>query len=306
MKKIFLLGLVLMSSIGHAKMGSEGVGGGDLCEDRIKIIRDDLNSWISKGGPKDLQLTDGVSTSDYSKAMLTEIKMAKIKCVAAGDIEYPIQIGNSPKVCRFDKTQDTSQISCDFNKFQSTSESDQYVLIHHEFAGLAGVEIPNGDDSNYSISNQISKYLVDQVVKKLAVKSTSITVSAKTIEHENCNVFLSEGKGPLGKLPISDSVQQILIKKGYHPTVITLDDELNLNENDLYVSTRFFHGNYGIPAVKSFCQAESTLFRSENRGSIDLYQWQEEQDGLRLLPMSMKCHKALNESLKHLPYCKLK
>ena len=49
-------------------------------------------------------------------------------------------------------------------------ESKQYELIHHEFAGLANFERPQGDDSDYAISNQLSGFLVDEIVKKLAVK----------------------------------------------------------------------------------------------------------------------------------------
>jgi hypothetical protein len=52
----------------------------------------------------------------------------------------------------------------------ATDQSDQYVLIHHEYAGLAGFEVNDGESSQYEISNQISGYLEDQIVKKLVVK----------------------------------------------------------------------------------------------------------------------------------------
>jgi hypothetical protein len=53
----------------------------------------------------------------------------------------------------------------------ATNDSDQYVLVHHEYAGLSGFEVNNGPDSTYLISNQISEFLVDEVVKKLAIKA---------------------------------------------------------------------------------------------------------------------------------------
>ncbi len=34
--------------------GPSGSGGGDLCENRIKIVRDDIENWILKGGAKGL------------------------------------------------------------------------------------------------------------------------------------------------------------------------------------------------------------------------------------------------------------
>ncbi len=58
-----------------------------------------------------------------------------------------------------------------------TSESDQYVLVHHEYAGLAGIEISKGEDSDYQVSNQISGYLENQVIKKLAVKPSNAEVT---------------------------------------------------------------------------------------------------------------------------------
>jgi hypothetical protein len=155
-------------------MGGVATGGGDLCEDRIKIIRDDLKSWIQKGGAAHLTLPSQLSPVTYSQKMLTQISTASIKCVGTGDPEFPVLINGTPKVCRFDLVSSEGKITCDFNKFLSMSESDQYVLTHHEYAGLAEIEVPIGDDSNYEFSNQLSGYLVDQQVKRLAVKNSSV------------------------------------------------------------------------------------------------------------------------------------
>lgn len=170
MKTLFVLLIGLLALQTHA----EGTrGGGDLCEDRIKIIRDDIQSWIGSGGPNTLKLPQNISLALYSSSMMSEAYVAKIRCVGSNDPGYPVNIDGTPKVCRFDKSTETHQITCDFAKFQSMNESDQYVLIHHEYAGLAGLEIPNGDDSNYQISNQISGYLMDVVMKKLTIKPSA-------------------------------------------------------------------------------------------------------------------------------------
>jgi hypothetical protein len=145
-------------------------GGGDLCEDRIKIVRDDIAKWIHDGGPEALVLPAGITLKEYSSSMLSQIDVAQIRCVGAGDVGYPVNVGQTPKACRFDRSPDLSQITCDYAKFSLISESDQYVLIHHELAGLAGIEIPKGPDSNYDVSNQISGYLQDTTVKKLVVR----------------------------------------------------------------------------------------------------------------------------------------
>lgn len=152
--------------------GGMNSGGGDLCEDRIQIIREDLRSWINQGGAQGLQLPAPLTVQQYSTNMLKEIDQAKIRCVGPKDQGYPVAINGTPKVCRFDRNWlGRTQITCDAEKFQAINESDQYILVHHEYAGLAGVEQPNLDDSTYGVSNQISGYLVDTIVKKLAVKS---------------------------------------------------------------------------------------------------------------------------------------
>jgi hypothetical protein len=170
---IFGLSLIATVFAGntYARMGGETGGGGDLCEDRIKVIVADLQSWIDQSGPKGLSLPQGISVAQYSQAMLKQISDVKAECVSTNDPGYPVLVDGTPKVCKFEDNPTGGRITCDYTKFMETDQSDQYVLIHHELAGLAGLELPNKDDSHYEISNQISGYLQDEVVKKLVVKS---------------------------------------------------------------------------------------------------------------------------------------
>jgi hypothetical protein len=175
MKTVILVFAVLVSITAQARIGgSEGTGGGDLCEDRIKIIRDDLKSWITRNGSIELKLPQGISSSRYSTEMLKALTDAKVQCVGSGDRGYPVLVDNVPKVCRFDTSEDQKLITCDYAKFTSMIESYQYVLIHHEYAGIAGIENPSKADSNYEVSNQITGYLIDEVVKRLAVKPIAL------------------------------------------------------------------------------------------------------------------------------------
>src|SRR5947209_8936399 len=82
--------------------GGGGTGGGDLCENRIKIVRDDIEVWIRGGGPQGLKFSPGVTSDSYSQAMLARIASAKIKCVGPGDQGYPVNINGTAKTCRFD------------------------------------------------------------------------------------------------------------------------------------------------------------------------------------------------------------
>ncbi|MDG0817191.1 hypothetical protein [Bdellovibrio svalbardensis] len=154
-------------------MGGMNSGGGDLCEDRIQVIREDLRKWILDGGPNGLKLPGGLTVAQYSDQMMAQIDSAKISCVGPNDRGFPIMIGKTPKVCRFDQA-DRGSITCDLSKFNATNESDQYVLIHHEYAGLAQIELPDQADSKYDTSNQISGFLEDVTIKKLVVKPAEL------------------------------------------------------------------------------------------------------------------------------------
>lgn len=159
--------------------GPRDSGGGDICEDRIQLIRDDLREWIHRGGSSELSLPRTLSAQQYSIRMLAQMGAAKIRCVGPYDVGFPIQVNGTPKICRFDQDTESGQITCDAAKFDALGDADQYVLIHHEFAGLAGIEPPIVDDSRYEISNQISDYLVVQTVMKLAVKSAVACINLK-------------------------------------------------------------------------------------------------------------------------------
>ena len=67
---------MLMSSAAMAA-GGRSDGGGDLCENQIKIVRDDLLNWIKQGGPSSLTLPAGISVQHYSDKMVAAIQNAQ-------------------------------------------------------------------------------------------------------------------------------------------------------------------------------------------------------------------------------------
>ena len=156
--------------VGSALAGGETGGGGDICEDRFKTTRDDIKAWINDGGAKDLKLPDTVSKDQYNAEMIQAMQSTHIRCVGPGDVGYPVSIGDTAKICRYDKGTAINEITCDFTKFQSLSDDQRYIQVHHEYAGLANIEPPNGDDSNYQVSNQLADETVEKVIKVLAVK----------------------------------------------------------------------------------------------------------------------------------------
>ncbi len=186
MKEMIFVFALLASLKGWSNAGHDQGGGGDLCEDRIKIIRDDLGGWIQNGGPRGLTLPANTSVEQYSASMLGAMATTRIRCVGAGDLGFPVQVNGTAKTCRYDWVAGQGQITCDYDKFHAIAESDQYVLVHHEYAGLAGLELPNGDDSVYTISNQIAGFLEDQIVKKLVVKPAAPPANEAPFDPQTC------------------------------------------------------------------------------------------------------------------------
>jgi hypothetical protein len=165
---IYLVSTLASFSAAYAAGGAVVGNGGDICEDRFKIVRDDIASWIQKGGSAGLSLPNSITLAQYNTNMLTEIADAGISCV-----DREITVDGAEKTCEnFLDPAGKTQIECNSTRFMATSASDQYVLVHHEYAGLAGFEVNNGEESQYAVSNQISGYLENQTVKKLAVKPT--------------------------------------------------------------------------------------------------------------------------------------
>ncbi|OFZ47768.1 MAG: hypothetical protein A2381_07195 [Bdellovibrionales bacterium RIFOXYB1_FULL_37_110] len=165
MTRLILTLVFLMGSFGaFASSGVKIGNGGDDCEDRIKIIRDDIESWIQKGGSQGLKLPEDVYLEKYNTQMLNAFN-AKITCS-----DEKIFIGNAEKTCKnFEDGQGIKWVQCNFERFNKTKEDKQYTLIHHEYAGISGFETNLEEESDYSISNKITAFLEYQIVKKLSL-----------------------------------------------------------------------------------------------------------------------------------------
>jgi hypothetical protein len=161
--------------------GGANGGGGDLCEDRIKVITQDLTAWLVGGGPLKLNLAtpEGrqISAEDVQSRMLKEIQKApRVSCVGPGDQGYPVLVNGYPKECKSEVSpQGATRIICDREKFYSglkdpENDPNQYRIVYHEFATLAGLEVPNQDDSNYFFSDQITGFLENHYVARLVLR----------------------------------------------------------------------------------------------------------------------------------------
>jgi hypothetical protein len=149
-----------------ANAGDKAGNGGDPCEARFKDIRDDIQSWIVAGGSAGLSLPPQVSHDRYRAEMLAGILAAQVSCT-----QDAVMVEDAEKVCKNQaSTAGAGHITCNRRAFLELSENDQYVLVHHEYAGLAGFEESRGSESIYPLSEQLSAYLESTVVRRLAVK----------------------------------------------------------------------------------------------------------------------------------------
>lgn len=180
---LLLLGSLLLGQRSFAAVGTEG-GGGDATEARVNEIRSDILQWIDNGGAKELLLPNGLSYDDYSSAMTNiliprKVIIGFVEKDDESDEELQVKVNGNPKTCRgFISSKDLRpHILCNISRFEKTSESNQYVLIHHEYAGLAKIEKNLEAASDYEISAQLTDYLSAQTVLRLAIKKDSAVVA---------------------------------------------------------------------------------------------------------------------------------
>lgn len=162
---VSLIVLFAQSSFARTGTGTEGGNGGDLCESRIYDIRDDISTWLTTDGPKGLELPLGVDLALYRAKMTEAIAIAKISCT--NDV---LKIGEAEKTCLNDVKDGVTRIRCNIDRLAREPEGERYVLFHHEFAGIADLEVNDGEPSSYPLSKQLRGYLTQEVVTKLAVK----------------------------------------------------------------------------------------------------------------------------------------
>lgn len=166
MKTIFAMTLMLVGLNSYAALsGNDKGNGGDMCEARFYEIKNDITTWINANGANELSLPSTISLNDYKNKMLNELSNATVECLSE-----KLTIDGAEKTCINFVKNGSSRIQCNLERFMSIPTSEQYVLTHHEYAGLAGLETNKGVTSNYDISNQISGFLQTSIIKKLAIK----------------------------------------------------------------------------------------------------------------------------------------
>jgi hypothetical protein len=193
----------------QAWAGGESGGGGDgVTEMRIDEIRADILKWIGEGGGSELELPAGLAYEYYRDGMNRELQRHAVVIgsvttaeeAAASDPELKVLVRGQPKTCRaFLSSKDMRpHILCNVERFAATPESMQYALIHHEYAGLAMLERNDGASSDYSLSSQITEYLVPETVLKLAVRKPAPVEKEAEDDNGSAPDLMSHQGGMIG------------------------------------------------------------------------------------------------------------
>ena len=263
---------LLAYSTAFAKSGGAiAGGGGDASEERVSEIRADILTWINKGGAKGLVLPQSISYGEYESKMkeILEPKKVVVGFVEQDDENNPelqVSVNGVPKTCRgfISEVDFKHHILCNISRFKSTSESEQYKLIHHEYAGLVNIENNDEAASDYEVSSQLTSFLARQTVLKLAVKKME---NAEKKKDNELPKFIATKMKDMGKdglfieltLINSEDVSSVYIVNdfkecGIHEDIILKDGNLSFsflcstkyNKIEFYnISVSYFDGRIG-------------------------------------------------------------
>jgi hypothetical protein len=228
---LILTALNFLTVLAHAQelrpvaqsRGNGSSGGGDASEARVDEIRTDLVKWINEGGAAELKLPTRITYDEYRKSMLKVLAPHQTVVVfvtseqeksEVDGSERKVSVDNEPKTCRgFVSIQDQlPHILCNIERFAGVKEAEQYRLVHHEYAGLAGVEKNVGPSSDYEVSNQITNYLASETVLRLRVgKPVASTYTCEGSYVSPKGVVLSDGvrfAETCGKITFTESTDK--------------------------------------------------------------------------------------------------
>jgi hypothetical protein len=156
-----------------ASAGIRDGGGGDPTEETVYEIRQSILDWIKSGEAKKLVFNDPAAMAyDKYVQLMTPVLIAPPSpfAVVVGFVttaqenatsnpEQQVAVDGVAKACRwFNSVKDHRiHLLCNSDRFPE-SAAEQFRLIHHEFAGVAGVEKNLGASSDYEISNQLADF----------------------------------------------------------------------------------------------------------------------------------------------------
>jgi len=141
-------------------MGNEKGNGGDSCELKMQETIEDIRQWLQKDQFQGMTYPNNVTATEYKEAMLDATKNLTLSCT-----QETLSLNNYEKTC----INKGRTIKCNFKRFSALNEHQTYKLIHHELAGIAGLESNITEESRYELSDQVTSFLSLQKTLKLGM-----------------------------------------------------------------------------------------------------------------------------------------
>jgi hypothetical protein len=201
MKAATLAVLMGSSVLAWAGGGTSIGGGGDGHERMFDELRADLLKWIAEGGHEGLSYPADVNAALY-RAKMEQVLMPHVVIVefvttqeesAAKDSEKRAQVDGVQKTCRgFVSKRKKMVILCNSERFDAALPAERYRLVHHEYAGLAGMERNQGPSSDYQLSNQLGEFLRTESVLRLGLRRKEPSRVAKVCGYQRLSRLTNE------------------------------------------------------------------------------------------------------------------
>jgi hypothetical protein len=155
--KIAFLSLIVTAPISHAQM--DRGNGGDPDVGKFRKIGSEIQSWIQGGYANKITLPAGMTLQKYVTAM-----DAAFNAYHVSFVDRSISVRGVQRMCkntndRVNGAQIVCQRSLILRELNANSDGI-YQLIHHEVAGIAGLEVNIGQESDTRLSDQITKKVV--------------------------------------------------------------------------------------------------------------------------------------------------
>jgi hypothetical protein len=152
--------LVMMSvfaSLSAFAQAGNGAGNGGGEDGNFKNIRDDIQSWMEKNvqtGELSAKLKLSFDQGDFYA------KFVAVTAAVGEKITFnhePILFSNNVRVCKNDPV--AHQIQCNIDEWSAVRGDSRYMIVLHEYLGIAGIESNQGDSSTYPVSKNILPFV---------------------------------------------------------------------------------------------------------------------------------------------------
>ncbi len=195
-KSKWLMMLSVLASVSAFAQSGNGPGNGGGEDGVFKGIRDEIKVWMEKNIAihqleTKLELKSMPGAALY--AAFTQAAGAVGEKVVFTQEE--VKIGNNSRICK----NENQMITCNVEAWNSTRGDTRYMIVLHEYLGIAGIEANiESDYSRYPISSKIRNYAHSKESFELGMEKNEqvslITLSFLKKIDDNVNFLIKEGK----------------------------------------------------------------------------------------------------------------